>query len=417
MPVSKRSWDRIRSFNNRTDRTMSDQHIKANSLSNNVLEPIAETEFFTKYWEKQPLHISRSTTNPFEQLISVSKIEDLLSTNELFYPSVQLTQAGQSIPVAEYTDENNKIIGGRVVERYRRGSTIVLTHFHKLQKELMDLCRSVQSSFMMRCQTNVYLSPAGNQGFNPHFDTHDVFILQVTGSKTFNFYSGGCSFPTSADSFNSEIHKVGSKTESIALSAGDTLYIPRGFTHDAVACTEEPSLHVTLGVYPILMYELLQEMVHISIGSDVDVRKSIPQAQWMSEEPITPTMEQLSTIMQKHINEDVMSLALSRLRDSVALEATRDCRNSIQGMGNQSLTLSSVAHVNHKSILQLERSGSALKLRTFGALVEFNDPFVSSVEWLVSQSKCLVEDIPGLDNDQRTALVEKLLVYDLITLY
>jgi len=396
---------------------MADQYIKANSLSSGVIEPIADTEFFTKYWEKQPLHIARSAANPFEQLISVGAIEDLLSTNELFYPAVQLSHAGQSISAAEYTDEHNRIIGGRVVERYRLGSTIVLTHVHKLQKELMNLCRSVQSSFMMRCQTNVYLSPAGYQGFNPHFDTHDVFILQVSGSKTFNFYSGGCSFPTSADAFNSEIHKIGSQTESIALSAGDTLYIPRGFTHDAVASNDEPSLHVTLGVYPILMHELLQEMVHIFTGSDVDMRKTIPQDQWMSVEPTTQTVEQLRTILQKHINKDVVSMALSRLRDSVALEATRDCQHSIQGMGEQSLGLRSVVHVNHDSILQIERSSSALKLRTFGAVLEFTDPMSSSVEWLVGQSQCNVEDIPVLDSNQRTALLEKLHTYDLITLY
>lgn len=401
---------------------MVDQHTDTNSPSNVVLDPVTESDFFANYWEKQPLHIARSSANPFEKMISVCTIEGLISTNEFFYPSIQLSHAGQTIPAEEYTDENKKIIGGRVVEGYRRGDTIVMTHVHKLHKNLMDLCRSVQRSFMMRCQTNIYLSPPGNQGFNPHFDTHDVFILQVNGSKTFNFYSGGSSFPTSADSFNSEVNEIGSQTESIVLTAGDTLYIPRGFTHDAVACKDEPSLHVTLGVYPILMHELLQEIVHICIASDVDVRKSVPHALWMLAESTTPAVQQLHTTLQKHINEDVVSLALSRLRDSVALEATKDCHNAIQSVENESFSLCSVVGVNHNAILQLERSGEMLKLRTFGTVLEFEDPFSSSVEWLIAQSngaasKCNVDNILGLDSDQRVALLKKLHEHDLITPY
>jgi len=396
---------------------MADQPVSKDSPGIAVLDPIAETEFFTNYWEKQPLHIARSSENPFEKLISVNAIESLLSTIELFYPSIQLSHAGQTIPAAQYTDERNKIVGGRVVEGYRRGDTIVMTHMHKQHAELMDLCRSVQRRFMMRCQTNVYLSPAGNQGFNPHYDTHDVFILQVSGSKTFNFYSGGSSFPTSADKFNSEVHTVGPLTESISLTAGDTLYIPRGFIHDAVASNDEPSLHVTLGVYPVLMHELLQEIVHISTAMDVDVRKSVPQTAWMSALSTEPTADRINSILQKHITDDVVSLALSRLRDSVALEATKDCNNTIKNTEKKPLHLCTFARVKHNAILQFEQTEGVLKLRTFGAIVEFEEPFSASVEWLVGQSECNVASLPGLDNDQCHALLEKLREHDLISLY
>jgi len=389
---------------------------KAEAVNSGVLEPVSKEEFFSDYWEKQPLHIARSSGNPFENLISVSAIEDLLSTNELYYPSVQLSQAGQTIPAQDYTNENNKIVSGRVTERYHRGSTIVLTHMHKRQKELMSLCRNVQRSFMMQCQTNVYLSPAGNQGFNPHFDTHNVFILQVDGSKTFNFYSGGSRYPTSADSFNSEIHEVGIQTESIALSAGDTLYIPRGVTHDAIASNDNASLHVTLGVYPILMHELLQEMLHIGIASDENLRKSIPQALWLSEDSTTSTEGQLSSILHRHINEDVVRLALSRLRDNVALEASKDCQNAIHAAKDQPLQSCSVVQVHSGSILQLERLADTLKLRTYGAVLEFIDPFGSAVEWLAEHPDCKADAIPTLDSDQRMALLEKLREHDIVTL-
>jgi len=418
----KANWDRIKLKYGNKNNAMTDQPINADSQNTAVLDPVTAAEFFDNYWETQPLHIARDSTNPFEHLISIGEIEDLLSTNELFYPSVQLSHAGQIIPAAEYTDERNKIVSGRVVERYHRGSTIVLTHLHKLHKELMSLCRDMQRRFMMRCQTNVYLSPTGNQGFNPHFDTHDVFILQVSGSKTFNFYSDGSQFPTSADSFNSEIHQIGSLTESIELSAGDTLYIPRGFTHDAIASNHAPSLHVTLGVYPILVHELLQELVHIGIAKDVALRKSIAQSLWMSTDSTSESIEhsesveQFRDILHEHINDDAVCLALSRLRDGVALETSKNCLDSLQNTKNQPFLDSDIVCVKHEAILQLERSGNTVKLRTFGEVLEFNEPLGSSVEWLVNQPKFKVADIPELDGNQRSALLEKLREHDLIVL-
>ena len=35
-----------------------------------------------------------------------------------------------------------------------------------------------------------YLTPAGAQGFAPHFDDIEAFILQTEGSKRWRLYSG-----------------------------------------------------------------------------------------------------------------------------------------------------------------------------------------------------------------------------------
>jgi len=81
------------------------------------------------------------------------------------------------------------------------------------------------------------------------------------------------------------------------------------------------------------------------------------------------------------------------------------------------LHLCTFARVKHNAILQFEQTEGVLKLRTFGAIVEFEEPFSASVEWLVGQSECNVASLPGLDNDQCHALLEKLREHDLISLY
>ena len=38
-------------------------------------------------------------------------------------------------------------------------------------------------------QINAYITPPENQGFAAHYDTHDVFVLQVAGSKRWTIHA------------------------------------------------------------------------------------------------------------------------------------------------------------------------------------------------------------------------------------
>jgi len=373
-----------------------------------ILEPLELGEFFKDYWEQKPLHIARDNSNPFKDLVSISAIETILSTNHINYPTVQLSHAGKSIPVEEYTDSNGQIVSNRIIERYHAGSTIVISFAHRLHSNLMSLCRDVEKSLMMRCQTNVYLSPAANQGFNPHFDTHDVFILQVSGRKTFNFYSSGTSFPTSADRFNRDIHAIGEKTEEIQLSAGHTLYIPRGVVHDAVADIEEPSLHVTLGVYPVLLHALVDEVVQIALESDSRMRRAIFQPLWLQNENSTLTIDLIKEVLQEHVNESVIENALQRLRDEFVLEAVQNCQGALSGDVLKELSTDSPLRINRDNILRIDDSGTQLTVMCFGQIAEFSEPLSAAVQWLLQKDTVTMQEIPGLDPEQQLALVKRL---------
>jgi len=387
----------------------------ANPPSGGVLEPISLDEFFNDYWEQKPLHIARPNTNPFSTLVSIESIEALISTNSISYPTIQLSHAGQVIPVSNYTDDDQLIVPNRLIEHYRNGSTIVVSHAHRLVTNLMSLCRAIQASLMMRCQTNVYLSPAGNQGFNPHYDTHDVFILQVSGKKTFNFYSMGANFPTSADRFNREVHEIGEKTEQIELSAGDTLYIPRGVVHDAIADTVQPSLHVTLGVYPVLMHTLINEITQLALESDPAIRRAIAQSAWTKDVSAEATTQAIKDTLSRHVRTDVVEVAMERLRDELALDAIQDSSGLLANTNGSTLQPDTRLVINKAKVLRVDRIQHTVKLRTFGQIASFSDPLAAAVEWLLAQSTARPQDIPSLDQSQQLALVEQLLALDVIS--
>jgi ribosomal protein L16 Arg81 hydroxylase len=96
-------------------------------------------------------------------------------------------------------------------------------------------------------QTNIYITPPNSQGFPAHYDTHDVFVLQVEGSKTWRIYEHSpVVLPTKQMEFQKEKHPAPQFYTELELTKGDLLYIPRGMMHDAQT-NSDLSVHVTLG--------------------------------------------------------------------------------------------------------------------------------------------------------------------------
>jgi hypothetical protein len=129
----------------------------------------------------------------------------------------------------------------------RAGSTLVLDQLHHREPKLGLLCRALAAELGHRFQTNLYLTPSSGKGFKPHWDNHDVFILQTVGSKNWKIEKQRRVFPGKNDTMSDEDRELRGDLDSFVLEQGDLIYIPRGFVH-AAECGSEPSLHITLGV-------------------------------------------------------------------------------------------------------------------------------------------------------------------------
>jgi ribosomal protein L16 Arg81 hydroxylase len=83
-----------------------------------------------------------------------------------------------------------------------------------------------------------------------HYDDHDVIIMQLDGCKAWTFVKHGESGKaTAADLAKPDESRPG---DSIVVSAGDVLYIPRGTWHNVTSLNER-SLHLTVSVvYPTI---------------------------------------------------------------------------------------------------------------------------------------------------------------------
>ena len=54
---------------------------------------------------------------------------------------------------------------------------------HRLSPPLIEFVRDAVDDIGHPVQANAYITPPGNRGFDFHYDVHDVFVLQVSGTK------------------------------------------------------------------------------------------------------------------------------------------------------------------------------------------------------------------------------------------
>mmetsp|Transcript_24929 Transcript_24929/g.48771 ORF Transcript_24929/g.48771 Transcript_24929/m.48771 type:complete len:561 (-) Transcript_24929:96-1778(-) len=132
---------------------------------------------------------------------------------------------------------------------------------------------------------NAYLTPANTQGFAPHYDDVDVYILQLEGRKRWRLYParGPDDVLPLYSSQDLDPKELPEPMLDTVLSPGDLLYAPRGTIHQAVALPGGPaSLHLTISsgqrwTFSDYMALLLPRAVDLAAESDAAFRASLPR--------------------------------------------------------------------------------------------------------------------------------------------
>jgi Cupin superfamily protein len=189
-------------------------------------------------------------------------------------------KAGEQLRVRDYTVDipwrPTPFSGSSDVERvlaeWERGATIVLQGLHLTRPVLGAFCRSLEETLGHPAQANAYYTPRSAQGLPVHHDTHDVFVLQVAGEKRWLVYDPAFELPLKNQKYSRDLGEPGETVEDRVLRPGDTLYLPRGWLHEAVT-SDTDSLHLTIGVNVITWLDAFKAAVE-ELGDDVRFRRS-----------------------------------------------------------------------------------------------------------------------------------------------
>jgi ribosomal protein L16 Arg81 hydroxylase len=219
------------------------------------IEPVGTERFLDQYWERKPLLVPRNEEGRFDDLLSIAEVERSVTSGGLRHPAFRLVKEGEKLALGEYVEDVSwqpaPFSGTARVERvageFDRGVTIVLQALHVHHPPLAYFCRGLERDLGHPVQTNAYYSPRSAQGFQVHHDTHDVFCLQIGGEKRWLVYPPVFELPLRDQKYREEMGGPGEPVLDVVLQAGSTLYLPRGWLHEAMT-SETTSLHLTVGV-------------------------------------------------------------------------------------------------------------------------------------------------------------------------
>ena len=218
-----------------------------------AVEPLEVERFLAEHWERKPLVVPRGEEGRFDDLLSARDVERLITETGIREPAFRLVKAGET--VSGYTTDlswrPSPFTGvadvPRVLGEFERGATIVLQGLHHNWLPLARYCRHLEAFLGHPVQANAYFTPAGSQGLPVHHDTHEVITLQIAGEKRWLVYEPVLELPLKNQRYRSALGEPGEPVLDVTARAGDTLYLPRGWLHQAMT-TDTDSLHITVGV-------------------------------------------------------------------------------------------------------------------------------------------------------------------------
>jgi cupin superfamily protein len=247
-----------------------------------AVEPLTAAEFLSDHWERKPFVASRRESGRFDDLLSEADVEGLVCSTGIRYPAFRLVKEGARIDVADYTEDISwrptPFTGTANVERvlaeFEAGATIVLQGLHLHWRPLAEFCRELEAALGHPVQANAYYTPRSAQGLPAHHDTHDVFSLQVAGEKRWLVYEPALELPLRDQRYRPELGGPGDPVHDVSLGSGDTLYLPRGWLHEAKTSAND-SLHITIGVHVYTWLDAFRAAMEECAG-EVEFRRAVP---------------------------------------------------------------------------------------------------------------------------------------------
>jgi hypothetical protein len=355
------------------------------SLLSRVLAPLSIDSFYESFDNRCYFH---QRGDPF-RFRDVLRIEDL----DRFFQSCQLPAAflkvvrdGKTHPPEEWTRESGGSTPGvlvaeveRLFALFRNGATLVISKADEAIHPVDVACSALSRELGFPVGANIYLTPPAGQGFQLHSDEHDVLILQLSGSK------------------NWVVHPDGAAPMQLQLAPGDVLFIPRMMPHEA-RCSDDSSVHVTIGLYPVSFVHLLEEMAHAA-QLDPECRAPIrnpailPEEQDALNERFRGLVEQiLSRRPAAHLFQDNLQRRSAK---------QPNCR------ANQLSTALKLPALGALSILRLRPGVSVttrqetdgLVLCFAGRFLRFPHFLAGSLDSIAKGAAFRVADLPGLLTD------------------
>ncbi len=213
-----------------------------------------------------------------QSLFDLVRLEAALCGPGAAVAQADIFSGGHLVRLSDIHHRSGRSPAAVAAEHLAKGATLRFRDIERFDPGLAGLAGAVAETFAAPVQINVYLTPPHQEGFPPHFDNTDVFIVQVAGSKQWTLhtdYTNKAPLPDPDIPWDPERYKPIGPGETHTLQVGDVLYVPRGGMHSA-RCTDTESMHLTFSLAPLSMAALLEREIRRLAAGEAALRCRVP---------------------------------------------------------------------------------------------------------------------------------------------
>lgn len=241
-----------------------------------LIQPIGVEDFEANYWETQVLHVQRDNADFFASLFSIESLDKVLEYNRPRGSALRVVKNQQPMNPSIYENKDGSLNLNQLYTAYADGYTIVVNEIQRFWDPIKMLVENIRQHICHNAVANLYLTPENEKALSPHYDSHDVFALQISGEKHWILYDDTHFKTPLLNSFQpifQREHLTGAR--EITMRAGDILYMPRGVPHEAYT-SDKSSMHITIGVHSTQWIDFITKSLLNLSQKHIELRKALP---------------------------------------------------------------------------------------------------------------------------------------------
>jgi len=230
-----------------------------------LLAPASEAELVDAFLAKRRLHATSPDPRRAEALLPQWLIDRLVASDALAPGALEVLRAGDVVPPGRFRTSDGRLRRDALDALIAEGVSLL---FHRIDDEVPAIARlsdALERRLGHTVWANAYVTHGPGGALAPHYDDHDVLVVQIRGAK--RWFGHGAPEPSPVVRSPAG-REFGPTTWDLVVGPGDALYLPRGEVHHT-ANLGALSVHVTFGVDTRRAVELLTTLRERAAGADV----------------------------------------------------------------------------------------------------------------------------------------------------
>jgi len=212
-------------------------------------------------------------------------LEQILYCTEPRTPDFSIHDGQGFVAEKEYTEPfvemgvaRNRLAKIRFYELLRRGATLILNRVEARSTVIKQICCDIGRYASQPVLANGYLCRRDLPSFGLHWDTHDVFAVQLLGRKRWQLYPPTFELPVAGQASRHSSSEALRECEpflDVTLEERDVLYVPRGWWH-CVTGVGTTTFHLSIGVHSPHVRDYIAWLCANVLPARIEFRRTLP---------------------------------------------------------------------------------------------------------------------------------------------